>query len=403
MKTRARLACSLVSLVFAADALAVPVTLPSIANADFETGAAGFTTFPGYTGGSNPAEIPSWTGSGNRGINPTSGGSTPFRDNGFNSTHVAFLQGNGSTISQSVAGWEIGENYRVAFNYNARSGSTGSSSPFVGVTATAGASSFIDVSAPPVGGSNAYYSGNILLTAASTTNVISFTSNVTSGDKTLLVDNVRVFRNGPTILDNGFENPVQPANQFEQATGTGGGTLAGSQWGITGGAGITRNLSPFQNGGIRAPEGDQHALIQSIGSFQQTITGFDEDAVYELSLLTMARQGQSFGNDLEVILDLGLPTETFLIDISQVTFSRFTEVTSSLFTATKDSYTLTIRTTLNGGRLTGDRTTFFDNVWFNQIEQPVLAIPEPASASLAMLGLGFAALGRRSRPFTRGR
>ncbi len=394
MFTRAHFAASLMTIALAAEALAVPVTLPTIGNADFETGAAAFTTFPGYTGGANPAEITDWAGSGTRGINPTSGGSTPFRDNGFNSTHVAFLQGNGSTIAQTVAGWEIGENYRVAFDYNARAGSTGTTPPVVGVTATAGAASFIDVAVPPVGGSNSYYAGNILLTAASTTNAISFTSNVTSGDKTLLVDNVRVFRNGPTILDNGFENPVQPANQFEQATGTGNGSLAGSLWALTGSAGITRNLSAFQNGAIRAPEGDQHALIQSIGSFQQTITGFDEDAVYELSLLTMARQGQAFGNDLEVILDLGLATQVTLIDLSEVTFNRFTEVTSGAFTAAKDSYTLTIRSTLNGGQLSGDRTTFFDNVWFNQLE--TAPVPEPTVAVLALGSLGALMLRRRA-------
>ena len=64
------------------------------------------------------------------------------------------------------------------------------------------------------------------------------------------------------VAEGGFENPVQPNNNWEQANGTGGGSLVGSQWTITGGAGITRNFSAFQNGNIPAPEGVQHALIQ---------------------------------------------------------------------------------------------------------------------------------------------
>lgn len=172
------------------------------------------------------------------------------------------------------------------------------------------------------------------------------------------------------VADGGFENPVQPDNAFEQATGTGTGTLAGSQWTINGGAGITRNLSPFQNGGIPAPEGVQHGLIQNNGSFQQTVSGFVVGGEYELSLLTMARQNGGGGSDLEVILDRGLTSEISLIDVPEVTFSAFTEVVSPTFVATKSSYTLTIDSDRNEGALSGNRTTFFDDVSFHSIQTP---------------------------------
>jgi len=384
-----------------AQALGPPVVLPTIANADFETGTAGFVNFPGYTSPTtpgNPAEITSWPGTGNRGINPGGGAGTPFRDNGNNSTNVAFMQQNASNIGQSISGWEPGKNYRVAFDYNARNASGGGSTPFVGVTATIGSGLFADPAVPPVGGGNSYYAGNILFTPASATENLSVTANVTSGDRTLLVDNFRVFRNGPTIGDNGFENPVQPDNNWEQANGFGGGSLAGSLWTITGGAGITRNISPFQNGNIRAPEGDQHALIQGAsGSFVQTISGFELNAEYTLSLLTMARQSGAFGNDLEVVLDDGLASEIVLLDIPEVTFSSFTELESPSFLAAKDTYELTIRASLNGGVLGGDRTTFFDNVWFNQLTVGI--IPEPSAFLIWSLlaGLGIATGRRRSR------
>lgn len=172
------------------------------------------------------------------------------------------------------------------------------------------------------------------------------------------------------ILEAGFENPVQPENTFERANGAGNGTLEGSLWTIAGGAGITRNFSAFQNGRIPAPEGQQHGLIKGVGSFSQTVSGFVIGAEYELSLLAMARQGQNFGSDLEVVVDQGLSTEISLIDIPEVTFSSFTAVVSPTFVAAKSFYTLTISADSNEGALTGDRTTFFDNVKFRDVQKP---------------------------------
>jgi hypothetical protein len=129
------------------------------------------------------------------------------------------------------------------------------------------------------------------------------------------------------INHTGFESPVQPDNTWEQAHGVGAGTLNGSAWTFIGGAGITRNLSAFQNQGIPAPVGQQHALIQGAGSLRQDASGFEPGHQYELSLLTMARQHAQKGNNLRVILDAGLSTEQVLLDIDEVTFKQFTRVT----------------------------------------------------------------------------
>ncbi|NQT88185.1 PEP-CTERM sorting domain-containing protein [bacterium] len=367
----------------------VPVTLPMVENWDFETNAGQFTAFPGYVGGSNPTDITGWPGpgTGGRGINPGNGAGAPFRNNGDNATNVAFIQ-NGGSISQSIDGWEPGKEYRVTFDYNARTGDD------PGMTATIGSASMTDALIPEVGGSNAYYAANLVFTPTSDTNTLTIVSLDNAGDDTLLIDNIRVFRNGPSILDNGFEDAALLDNTWGQADGAGGGDLTGSAWTITGRAGITRNRSPFQNGGIFAPEGEQHALIQEAGEFLQRISGFEVGAEYSFSLLTMARQGQVGGNDLEVLLDAGLPTEIPLIDIAEVIFSSFTEQESASFLAQKDSYELTIRSSLDGGLLTGDRTTFFDALWFNQLTEAGY-IPEPATLSL--LGLGLLAVRRRRR------
>ena len=68
----------------------------------------------------------------------------------------------------------------------------------------------------------------------------------------------------------------------------------------------------------------------------------------------MARQLAPFGSDLEVVLDQGLATEQKILEIDQVNFNAFTRVTSNTFIARKDSYTLTIRSTQNGGSFDGE-------------------------------------------------
>ncbi|MEM7390860.1 MAG: hypothetical protein AAF492_00810, partial [Verrucomicrobiota bacterium] len=379
MKQSLRIRILLFPGLFVQNVLAGPIVLPSLSNADFETNAALFSAWPGYTGGSNPAQITNWPGTGNRGINPGAIGSAPFRDNGHNTSNVAFLQGS-SSISNLISGWVPGRPYRIAFDYNARAIMNDP-----GMRAVIGKVTVNDSLVPPTGGMNAYYTANLLFTPTNTSASLRFEQTV-GGDRTLLIDNLRIFRTGPDIADNGFERPVQPINSWEQANGTGAGDLGGSAWTITGAAGITRNISPFQNGGRRAPEGEQHALLQQVGAFVQTVCGFEIGSAYTLSLLTMARQGQGFGNDLQVLLDVGLPSEIPLIDITEVTNSRFTEVESGTFVALKDSYTLTIRASLNGGNLTGDRTTFFDNVWFNQQTEAPLSLSKTVNANTTDTG-----------------
>lgn len=172
-----------------------------------------------------------------------------------------------------------------------------------------------------------------------------------------------------TLADPGFENPVQPANTFEQASGTGGGTLTGSAWTFSPTAGITRNISPFQNAGLTAPEGQQFGLIQRAGSIQQNGAGFIPGFEYTLTVSTALRnqgaiaQGPlSFYNDLRILVD------GQSVYYGAVTNTNFQDVTTVAFTT--NSATPQIRFVTSDPQ-NADRTVFLDNI---RISSPSFSI-----------------------------
>lgn len=190
-----------------------------------------------------------------------------------------------------------------------------------------------------------------------------------------------------TITDGGFETPDQPGtsgfDNFEQANGTGNGTLAGSPFTFTGGAGISENGSAFQ-GTQLAAEGDQLALIQDTGSFSQTISGFTVGQMFNLTFQVAARGEQTGGNPFTVTIG----GDTIFTDTVGPTSGSFTPVTSSNFTAASDTLTLTF--TGDADARPGDNTSFFDALAIN-------VVPEPASLGfLALGGLGLLARRRRA-------
>ena len=183
-------------------ALAVPANrtlVPgAVANGDFEANASAFVSFPGYLGGgSNPNSITGWTytaTAGNGGINPGNGAGAPFRDNGDNSTNVAFIQNIGS-LSQTVTGLTVGQLYELAFDYNERSTNGGGTT----VTATMAGQTFTDPNNNPVGGSNPYRTASLTFVATATSELLTISSATNGGDQTGLIDNVQIFALQSTI------------------------------------------------------------------------------------------------------------------------------------------------------------------------------------------------------------
>jgi hypothetical protein len=173
---------------------------PTVVNGDFEADTELWTVWPGYTGGGgvNPANITGWTGDGGRGINPVvPGGPTdyPFRDNGDNTTSVAFLQG-ASYIEQAVTGFTPGSEYTLTLDFNARNCCGDLPIGTIYLNGIEAGSSVDLFPAPggivPVGAANPWYTADISFEAP--TDMITLriqAAPAAGGDASMLVDNVR--------------------------------------------------------------------------------------------------------------------------------------------------------------------------------------------------------------------
>jgi hypothetical protein len=149
-----------------------------IRNPSFE--ASGTPPWPGYI---QPARLAGWTGTGSYGVNLSGAG--PFADNGINPDQdlVAFIQGEGS-LSQTIYGFVPGEEYTLTFSANARLGNTPN------LVVTANGVSLLDETLAAVEDA-AYTSYSIPFTPEDAQVILTFTQ-VTPGDQTVLLDDVRV-------------------------------------------------------------------------------------------------------------------------------------------------------------------------------------------------------------------
>jgi hypothetical protein len=170
---------------------------PVVVNGDFESATDGFVVWPGYVGNGNPDDVSGWVGSGGRGVNPIASAHAspaPFRDNGDNNTHVAFLQGN-AYIEQTVSGFMVGGQYVLGLDFNARN--CCGDLPIGTITLNGiEAGSSTDIFPPPgtivpAGGNNPWYHADIPFQSPTTEITLRITAAPgAGGDSTMLVDNL---------------------------------------------------------------------------------------------------------------------------------------------------------------------------------------------------------------------
>ncbi|HSA01055.1 MAG TPA: DUF642 domain-containing protein, partial [Candidatus Paceibacterota bacterium] len=151
----------------------------TVANPSFE--ASGDVPNDGIiTGG-----LAGWVGTGRYGVNKTDGTGL-YADNGMppDQDHVAVLN-DASSIAQVIEGLTPGKPYQLVFAYNAKSGN----SPRLQVKA--GDQVLFEENVSPVGGSNPYRTKTVNFNATDFNVVITF-AQTTSGDQTVLLDDIQL-------------------------------------------------------------------------------------------------------------------------------------------------------------------------------------------------------------------
>jgi hypothetical protein len=347
-----------------------------------------YTVWPGYTS-DNGGGIIGWPGlAGRTGINSSATSINPFLNGQTppDGKQAVFIQNGGGYVGQTVSGFTVGQAYRLIY-YETERGINGPASPYAKV---GGQTLVSEHRIQGAGGFKQIMSYPFVATSGSLSLELGNGTRYSSGDNTVLYDAVSFSPvTGSPIPDGGFESHVQPGpgsfDLFKQANGTGNGTLAGSAWTWTVGAGISRDGSAFEGGNQSALEGVQHALIQNLGTFSQTLSllpGWE----YQLTWLDAARNSQNGGNAYQVVEDGNVvfggtggytPTN-----------SGYLRRVSDLF-VTDDATTLLTFRGLTPYSSSTDVTTFFDAVEAIPVRQ-VEVIPEPGTLTL----LGLAALAR---------
>ncbi|HUT35589.1 MAG TPA: PEP-CTERM sorting domain-containing protein [Planctomycetota bacterium] len=398
---RFRASPALVCLALLAASGTLAIGAPIVTNSSFE--ADTFAEWPGYSQFGSPPDngpITGWTT--NRltstGINPVTSGNplNPFLNGQAPpaGTKAAFIQGSqagGRYLRQDVSGFVPGQVYRMRY-YEAERGAGGPASPYVIV---GGQTVVPEHRIRGNLGFRLRLSEPFVASSATLAIELGNGSVYASGDNTVLYDAVSFVEAPVTRLlsDGGFENPVQPGpnplDLFKQAGGTGNGTLAGSLWTWTGAAGISQDGSAFEGPGQFAIVGCQHALIQRIGTFYQTLTGLQPGASYELTWYDAARNSQSQGNPYQVLVD----SLTVFGGVSgyRPTNNAYEARFSDEFFATAPTAVVTFRGLGLGGP---DVTSFFDDVRLTQLT----VVPEPATFALLGLALAARRARRRRRP-----
>jgi|GEM_PF-4902348 len=338
---------------------------PMLNNFSFEDNGIEIT-YPGYVA-NNPVD--SWNFSTVAAGRNTSDG--PFFGSGKtpDGHNVCFIQSLGG-VSQTVSGFETGENYKLSLFANAAQSGSGTEQlelKFGGVSAIG------PISVSPVGGNNFFQEFSANFSAASTNLTLEISQANANADSILLIDDIRITK---------INKPYIPNHSFE-ANGVTGFTWPGYDAAIDNWtkstAGIGRNtmeLAPFfDNGSI--PDGQNVCFIQNPGYIRQTISGFEENWAYTLSLKANSREGTGGKAGLEVKLN-----GTTILGPVEVTsvgdYNQFHTFSNGFLSPGAESFELQIHQTYDDGG--GVNSLTFDDIKITGIP-----IPEPGILWIVLL------------------
>jgi len=149
-----------------------------------------------------------------------------------------------------------------------------------------------------------------------------------------------------SLADPGFETPVLGNGVFQY-------NPVNSPWIYTGSAGLSGNESAVTGGNPNAPEGNQVAFLQAVGSINQNVTF--PAGVFAISFSAAQRANvQANSQTFEVLID-----DNVVGTFNNLVGTSYTTLTTANFTVTAGSHLLTFQgTDLNGG----DNTALLDQV-----------------------------------------
>jgi hypothetical protein len=317
----------------------------------FETPVVGNNFFGAFQ--YDPTGSP-WTFAGGAGVSGNNSGFTSGNPSAPQGSQVAFLQGSGSQVSQSV-NFTAGS-YTLSFQAAQRGNYQASSQTFEVLVDSTVVGMFT-----PASTSYASLTTNAFTVSAGAHTIAFVGLNPNGGDNTAFVDDVQVnavVTNQPS--DPGFETPVVGNNFF----GAFQYDPTGSPWTFSGGAGVSGNNSGFTAGNPAAPQDSQVGFLQSGGSQISQAVSFTAGS-YTLSFQAAQRGNyQASSQTFEVLID-GTVVGTFTpASTSYATF------TTSAFTLSAGSHTIAFLGLNPNG---GDNTAFIDDVHVNTVTAPTFA------------------------------
>ncbi len=312
----------------------------TIVSASATVSDAGFET-PAVGGGAsqyNPTGSP-WTFTKSAGIASNGSAFTSGNPGAPEGSQVAFLQARGS-VSQNIA-LSAGA-YEVTFTAAQRGNFQASAQTFQVLIDGAAVSSFNTLTG----------TGYTSLTTASFTvgagsHTLAFVgTDLAGGDNTVFLDQIQIIAPPTNIQDPGFETPAVGKGNVQY-------NPTNSPWTFQGSSGVAANSSAFTGSNPHAPQGNQVAFIQALGSVSQSITF--SSGTFAISFSAAQRANiQASTQTFQVLID-GNVVGTF----NNLTGTGYTTLTTNAMALSAGSHTLVFQgTDLNGG----DNTVFIDQV-----------------------------------------
>ena len=324
----------------------------TFADAGFETNPAG----SGFFGFVSAPTGSAWNFTGQAGVSANKTAFTQYNPSAPEGRQVAFLQNQGS-ISQTINNLAAGT-YHIDFAMAQRTNWTNTPETFqvlvdkqvVGTYTTSG------------GTYQSKSSGSVTL--GSGRHTFTFQGLNSSGDSTVLLDNISLVAEGTSspgtpgpvgttrVVDAGFESEAAGSGYygFKYAP-------RGSAWTFTGQSGVSANKTAFTAGNPSAPEGKQVGFVQGQGVISQVVN-IPSAGNYRLSFL--AAQRANYSNQMERIQ---VRVDGKLVMTYDITSRAFTSLTTPVFALATGSHVISFK----GVTSVGDATAFLDAISLTRV------------------------------------